>query len=404
MSRIKTIKDVINWRLCTGCGICSHICGHDVIEMRNIESLGIRPFILQKDKVKNDECLKACPGYSISAISSDNKETSLLIGPSLEVWEGFASNEEIRNSASSGGLLSALALYCIEKEGMSIVLHTGMDPEFPWKNKTIISRNKQDLIQNTGSRYTSSSPCDSIDKILQCPDKSVFIGKPCDVAAISMLRKQVPELDEKLGLVLSFFCAGTPSTSGVLNFLKQININKENVKFLKYRGNGWPGNFTIRKNDGSINDTKTYEESWKFLSRYRPIRCQLCPDGLGELSDITCGDAWHRLSDDNNKGLSFAVVRTNRGKDILKEAHAAGYINLEISDPAEVIKAQGLVNRRKELYGRLLAFKILLIPVTSYKGFRLFDVWKKNPLKVRIKTILGTYKRIFFRHYWIKKG
>ena len=50
-----------------------------------------------------------------------------LIGPYLEVWDGYAADDEIRRKASSGGALSALSLYCLEKENMESVLHTGMD-------------------------------------------------------------------------------------------------------------------------------------------------------------------------------------------------------------------------------------------------------------------------------------
>ena len=65
------------------------------------------------------------------------------VGYALEIWEGYATDPEIRRQGSSGGLLSALALYCLEKEGMAFVLHTGMDETKPWTNKTVQSRNRR---------------------------------------------------------------------------------------------------------------------------------------------------------------------------------------------------------------------------------------------------------------------
>jgi len=73
----------------------------------------------------------------------------------------------------------------------------------------------------------------------------VFIGKPCDVAAVSALRKLRPKLDSKLGLVLSFFCAGPPCTKGTMSLLKHLGVNPKEVNEIRYRGNGWPGNFTV---------------------------------------------------------------------------------------------------------------------------------------------------------------
>lgn len=403
MNRIKKLQDIIDWRMCTGCGICSHINGSDVIKMINIEEIGIRPVILDPDKVDDKKSLSVCPGFKMESIPEKKSEQSLLIGPYMEIWEGFASDEQIRTTGSSGALLSALACYCIEKEGMSLVLHTGQDPESPWQNITVTSRNRQEILNHVGSRYAPSSPCDSLNRILENEGQSVFIGKPCDAAAVAMLRKVNPELDRKLGLVLSFFCAGTPSTKGVTTFLKQNQIPVEKIKGMKYRGDGWPGNLTVKLEDGTVFDSKTYEESWNFLSGFRPIRCQLCPDGLGEFSDISCGDAWHKL-ERSNKGLSLAIARTLKGKEILERASEAGYITLSPSTHEDVVMAQGLIRRRKELYGRLLSFKSLLIPVTDIKGFGLKEIWRTNTPAIKASSLFGTYKRILFRHYWRKKN
>ena len=59
----------------------------------------------------------------------------------------------------------------------------------------------------------------------------------------------------------------------------------------------------------------SYMESWGFLQRYRPYRCYLCPDGTGELADLSCGDPWYREILEDEPGHSLVVVRTERGKE-----------------------------------------------------------------------------------------
>jgi len=97
-------------------------------------------------------------------LNSNNRtvptENNLSIGPTIEIWEGFAKDPAIRYRASSGGILSAIAAYCLEKENMEFVLHVGMDQSKPWNNKTVQSRNRDDLFARTGSRYAPSSPCE----------------------------------------------------------------------------------------------------------------------------------------------------------------------------------------------------------------------------------------------------
>ena len=93
--------------------------------------------------------------------TGDRAETSEgdhEVGFALEIWEGYAADPEIRRQGSSGGLLSALALYCLEKEGMGFVLHTGMDETKPWTNKTVQSRDRSEILARTGSRYAPASP------------------------------------------------------------------------------------------------------------------------------------------------------------------------------------------------------------------------------------------------------
>jgi len=404
--RIKTIRDVVDWRLCTGCGACYYACNKGAISLINIESVGIRPKFNRKVCSSCTDCLSICPGNYVNANLGVNGvaekiESDLLIGPTLEIWEGFAADKELRFFAASGGVLSALALYCLEKEHTEFVLHTGANPSQPWTNRTVISRNKDDLAARTGSRYAPASPCDGLQLIEEAKAPCVFIGKPCDVAAVSLLRKQRPLLNTNLGLVLTFFCAGTPSTKGTLELLKKLDITPKEIEELRYRGNGWPGSLRVVYNNRLKEKSVTYGESWSFLEKFRPFRCHLCPDGLGQMADISCGDAWHRYTGNGDAGRSLILVRSQRGHEILHRAMAAGYLELTPSDTSEVVAAQeGLLEKRKETFGRLTAMHILLTPTPRFVGFSLFEAWTELPLLTKLRSILSTFKRLVHRGLW----
>jgi len=406
MRSIKTIRDVVGWGLCVGCGACYYFCGDDSIALENIETIGIRPIFKKEQDVNYSECLNFCPGYSIGATRylqhNEHVISHPLIGPALEIWQGYASDKDIRYNASSGGAVSALAVYCLEKENMEFVLHVGMDKDTPWYSKTVQSKSRADLLARAGSRYAPSSPCESMALIEASARPCVFIGKPCDTAAVSALRKYRPKLDKNLGLVLSFFCAGPPCTEGTLSLLKELNIQKQTANEIRYRGMGWPGHFQVSFNNGTEHKKLTYEESWgKLTNHHRSFRCNLCPDGLGELADISCGDAWHLYDKQKDDfGRSLVLARSERGSKILHRAMESGYLQLEPSKPADVIKAQPMTGRRSEIFGRLLAMKTLLMPVPQFIGFPLNKVWMKNPIKLKIKTYLGTLRRLLTRGLW----
>ena len=142
-------------------------------------------------------------------------------GPVLEVWEGYAADPEVRYTGSSGGLASAIALYCIEKGEMHGLLHIGSDEKTPLKNKTVLSVSRDEIVARTGSRYAPASPCDGLSMVAAAPDPCVFIGKPCDVTAVTLARSLRSELAEKMGVTIGIFCAGTPSSQGTLDLLEE---------------------------------------------------------------------------------------------------------------------------------------------------------------------------------------
>lgn len=409
VNKIKTLQDVVDWGLCTGCGACYYSCTEKAVALVNVESVGIRPKFENSRCGSCTKCLSICPGYSVDAHTAaapalEPSDADHAFGAALEIWEGYASDPEIRFRGSSGGILTALALYCIEREDMSFVLHTAMDEERPWLNKTVKSHTREELLGRTGSRYAPSSPCAGMAEIEGSDKPCVFIGKPCDTAAASMLRLQNPELDRKLGLVLTFFCAGTPSTQGTLDVAHSLGVRPEQIDSLHYRGDGWPGQFRIICNGGKREESLSYDESWSKLTHYRPMRCNLCPDGLGRVADISCGDAWENSSNNGNPGVSLVVVRTTRGQRILRKAVAANYVSLQRVSAANVFAAQGsLLGRRTEIWGRTVSLKLFGIPTPIFRGFSLFRSWLQLPLRRKAITILGTARRAMQRKLYRRR-
>lgn len=406
MRTIRDIQDVLNWGLCIGCGACFAYCNNNAVKLVNIATLGIRPqFSPTICSNCSNECLAVCPGFKVIAKPFPDSESQIadfnrLLGTTYGIWQGCSSDPQMRHAASSGGILSALAIYCLENEGMSFVVHTGMNPEMPWHNRTVISKNRDDIMTNAGSRYAPSSPCELFRKIEESDKPCVFIGKPCDVAAINMARQKLPRLDEKLGLVLSFFCAGTPSTEATVDLLTELEIGTQDVKSIRYRGQGWPGNFSVQYGDNRKKSI-TYMEAWSRISKKRPFRCHICPDSFGQLSDIASGDAWSQFSrEEHNEGLSHILVRSQVGREILSKAHKAGYIAITNIPSTNVIQGQGLIKRKKQVFGRLLAMFLLGRPYTRFKNFHLFRSWIENNPIILLNSVFGTIKRMLLKRNW----
>lgn len=403
MTRSHPVDAVLDRRLCSGCGACAYLGQDQGVRMVDFPTIGRRPVgVKQLPLITKDEIASVCPGVQVCSPGWGDKEpdeNEVLVGPSKQIWEGWAADPEMRWLGSSGGVVTALAAYCLERLGMALVVHTGMDPEKPWRNRTVISTDRRELMANAGSRYTTSSPVEALRQIEESDRPCVFVGKPCDVAAVARLRRTRPRLDRNLGLVLSFFCAGTPMSSASVRLAGELGFSDPTeITSLRYRGYGWPGDFTITDSSGE-RASLTYEESWgRLASRQRQLRCQLCPDGLGELSDVTGGDAWHRKAE-GTSGISLILARTDRGQEVVEGAAAAGYLEVTLSGYDEVVASQGLVRRRKLVEARMAALRTLLLPTPRFPGFRLSAASAQLTARTRVNEYVGTLRRAIRRGY-----
>jgi len=411
MNHLKNFKDVVDWGLCSGCGAClSTRDGHAPDYMHDTVD-GIRP-VFNSHRTGNAAELSICPGYRVVTNNKTDRTASRedkvpfsehpLIGRFNHIFSGYAGDSDIRFRGSSGGILTALSLYCLDNGIVDYVVHTGSNSSLPWTNTTRFSKNREELLQNAGSRYVASSPCEALETIVDENKKCVFIGKPCDISAVRTAIRRRPLLSERISILLTFFCAGTPSALGPKKLIRDLGVAPEEVESVRYRGCGWPGSFRVTTSHREEYN-RSYEQSWGYVQRFRPLRCHLCADGLGELGDVSCGDAWDLFSE-QDPGRSYILPRTSIGAELLESAQNAGYVVIETSYAENVVSAQpGLINRKRAMYGRFLARKLLGLPNIEYKGFRLKNNWRTVPLKEKIRIVIGTLRRTLLRGYWHRR-
>jgi len=401
---MKEITEVVARQLCCGCGVCAYLAPERV-EMVDAVRYGRRP-IVKEDP--NDPALRdavaACPGIGLRH-DFDAKTPGLVAelipawGPILELWEGYATDEGLRFAGSSGGVASALGVAALEASGMHGVLHVGADPETPYLNRTVFSTTREEVLAACGSRYAPASPCDGLQRIVDAPGPCAFIGKPCDVAATKFARELRPELDERLGLTVAIFCAGTPSTGGTLAMLERMGVeDPKTVKSLRYRGHGWPGmaSVTYVKDGEEHTSELTYDESWGQLQRYRQWRCYVCADHTGELADVAVGDPWYRPRAEGEPGRSLVLVRTERGREAVRAAMRAGLLALERVEPGILPASQpNLVHARGAIWARMWTCRLMGAAAPRYRGFPTFRFWLSAlSLRQKLSSFAGTAKRV----------
>lgn len=324
-----------------------------------------------QDQHEADTFAQVCPGVNLRAPTSEGRRTHTVFGSYVDAWQGWALDPDFRNAGSSGGVLTALAHWLVSSGRAQAVAGSGMSAVRPTRTVAIRITSRDEALASAGSRYAPVVPTSSD---ITC---DAFIGKPCEVSGRFQLAAQSPAVQGQLPVLLSFFCAGTPSQNATEDLSRTLGVEPRDVASLRYRGNGWPGKFEVHATDGRVR-AMSYEDSWgNVLGRKLQARCKLCPDGTGEHADIAVGDFW--ASDDkgfpvfeNADGNSVIIARTQRGAALLAAASADGVVTLKPIDLDNAAAVQPLQSeRRRTLAGRLVGRWLAGYQIPRYRGYRL---------------------------------
>lgn len=385
---------------CSGCGACCQL--DDGLSMA-LDSQGYaRPARREstpaptaaQDETAVERFRSACPGVRVVAVRTPGAVRHPTMGPALAAWRAWAADDRVRHSGSSGGVLTALAGWLSERGDVAQVVAAAAATEDPRRTVSVRIQSRADALAASGSRY---GPVSNAAARTALDPAGAFVGKPCEASAVRALaatgRQDAP-------LILSFFCAGTPSQRATDDLVHELGMPLgTRVTALRYRGEGWPGRFVARGDDGS-EVSASYHESWgEHLGRTVQWRCKICPDGVGESSDISAADLWRTDARgypqfEESSGVSALLARTERGLRVVHEAVEAGVIVVEPIDLAEVAAVQPLQCKRREtLLGRTMAARLAGRHPPRYHGFGLLRLAMRRPLET-LRAARGTYTRV----------
>ena len=397
------LRKVERGKLCAGCGLCAGISDNAIA--MGVEAPGYaRPEQVAGISEKVERAIeRACPGIDVYSWDRMTEATASDVswGPYIECLTGNATEAETRHAGSSGGMISALAMHALESGLAQQVLHIEGDPTKPTGNRTAISRTPQEVLARAGSRYAPSSPLENIEAMLDDGTPTVFIGKPCDVAALRSLALLDHRVDRVFPLKLSFFCGGIPSHAGADRIVETMGLDPRRLSRFRYRGNGWPGLTQAQDVDGRTAEM-SYEESWgRYLSSQVQFRCKICPDPVGGVADIACADAWYGGESgypqfDEADGRSLVMVRTENGRRFLEATRRAGQVATQRLDIGEVNLMQPAQARRKRrIAARMAAWRAAGRPVPRMRGLLVANATRKERPHLLLKEFLGTLRRVF---------
>lgn len=401
------LETIIAHGLCAGCGLCESLAGRDKVEMR-ITSFGqIRPTAKQAlDDKLLDDIRAVCPGIRLDgpdpAQAGANGRMDAAFGPIRTLHRGWAGDPKIRHKSAAGGGMTALGVHLLETGKVDAVLHVRASTVDPVETDAIVSRTRDEVISGAQSRYGPAAPLVHVHRLLDEGIKFAVLAKPCDIAAIRNLATIDARVEKQIPYLITIFCGGVPTTHTARRITRYVGLDPDELSVFRWRGEGWPGPTHMRTKIGAVKEL-TYDKVW-----YEPgvpwsydiqYRCKICPDAIGELADVACPDGWVM---DNNKpvhkeapGQNVFVARTEKGEALVREAAAAGAIELApISFEEFDAMHSDHKPRKQEGPARRAALRLMGETFPRYRRYRSWKMIWQNGLFGNLDALLGGLRRV----------
>lgn len=394
VNKMKTEK--IAKYYCTGCGLCMKNHRND---FQLSEGFYTPKFTIEGMKF----CEAICPCFDdLKEIYKDNN----VWGSYKRAWLGHSTDDDLRYQASSGGCISAIAIYLLDNKYVDGIIHSVKNPEVPWQTITVCSTSSAEVKSRCGSRYAQSTPLLDFEELIEANKKYAYIGKPCDVYSLKKYQELNDKVKNQIVLTISFFCAGQPSENANVKLVtKLLGKDIHECKDLNYRGFGWPGKATAIGKNGESGELN-YQSSWgQILGRDIRNICKYCMIGTGEVADISCGDAWY-LTDQNEpcfnegEGRNIVFGRTEKGMKIINEVAEAAYIKLEdFSDNIDQLKYMqpSHYDKKITMISKFWGMNLFRKPLPKYNYKVLHQLAKNSNYKRLYEVFRGTIGRIVRR-------
>jgi coenzyme F420 hydrogenase subunit beta len=369
-----TVKWVVKHKLCTGCGICTAVCLHNALDMTTDESRGcFVPELRQENCQHCGLCYQVCPGHGVDFDGLSRElfgdiPSEIALGRHLATYVGHATDQNIRYDSTSGGVVTALLIFALEHDLIDGALVTRMRRDNPLVPEPFIARTRKEILSAAGSKYCPVTIGAALREVLDSKGRFAVVGLPCHIQGIRKAEHEIVELSGRIRYRISLVCSLNYSFHGTRRLIESLGIPPQEVQELQYRGRGWPGTMQLRTKDGT-ETVVPLGQYYRKLGPYSLWRCLLCSDTLGELSDLSCGDAWlPDLVKTDKAGSSFVISRTPEAEELLEAAAAREAVELSELGIQSLLASQGrALFKKRKLKARMRLARLLGRRMPKYR-------------------------------------
>lgn len=392
MKEFNNVSFVSGDNMCTGCGICVAVCPHDVISMKIDESKGVYQSNVNLETCTDCTiCLKSCPPLTWSN-EQKTQNYDEMIGDYTSSYAAYSNDEDTRINSASGGFITTLLVYLLEKGFIKGAVVVTRDEKNPLKGKPFIASTVGEIKQAKGSKYSPVTFDQIVKEIIENDYEGLaVVGLPCHIEGIAKAEQKNKKLKNKIKYKISIVCGQAPSFLGYEYIAKQFNIKTDEIIDLKNRGDGWPGFMQIKtdKENIKIPYGSKYSMGTVLSSPlFTPLACQMCSDAVGFEADVSVSDAWLDKYMEDSKGINLVLSKNIEIDNVIKKMQDDNYITLIDETVDNFIKANKSVIYNKAKYNTFRLDKFIGENRTLYSRHMInsTDLTFKQKIKLYIFT------------------
>lgn len=303
--------------------MCAGICASSSITMTVNKHGFSTPELDPSTCVDCGKCIEICVGKRIPPLSSKK-----ILGNYKRICLTYSTDNTLRKRASSGGVVSSLLAFGLEKGVFRDVLTLDSSTS-PLRPVPIKITNAEEIKSLSGSKYISYPICAEYKEI--SPDTAVTM-LPCHSSA---LRAE----SRSKGFIFGLFCSKTISTYILEYMLENMDVKLSDIKEIDFRNGPWPGKVMVRFDMKTIkfNYNRSLWASAYNSYLFSQAGCLLCNDYFNDKADIAFGDPWGIKSIYGGNGSTLVIIRSERGLALFNSAIKNNVITAEDVSEREII-------------------------------------------------------------------
>lgn len=343
MKKAHSIQEVVRSGLCNRCGTCVGLSnGKVVFENRLGSYLPVVKGPLSEEE--EDLLFRACSGKGFDfpaerkRIYGESGKHHSFMGAYTNIYIGNSKDEKVRRNSASGGIITSILIWLLEKGRIDGAVVLGMSKEEPWLTQPFIAKTKGELLEAAQSKYIISSVNEILPEIEKFEGTLAYVGLPGQVQSIRLLQEMGHPSVKNIKYIFGPFYGNTLHFSSVNSFIRSFGYKDySKIRKLYFRYGEWPGKMRVEFEGGEAIELPKFHAN--YLIPFHILKNSLlCTDLSNEYTDISGGDAWAPVYEERGKGFSMVIPRSASGQNILDEMVTEGRLEMDAITEEEAIK------------------------------------------------------------------